>query len=366
MKHGPGLALLLVLAACVSAPPRAPETVQLTRAAFTDLPGWNDAGQDAARAAFRASCAVLAKKPDDAAMGAAYAGRVADWRQACAAPDGADFFARNFTPYRVAGEGLFTGYYVPEIAASRTRHGPYQTPVYGLPPDLVRADLGLFDAKLKGEHISGRVQGHALVPYADRAAIETAGLDAPVLFWAADPVAFFFLQIQGSGVIALDDGTRTAIAYAGENGRAYTAIGRTLIARGELARADVSLQAIRAWLLAHPDQAAEVMRSNASYVFFREGGAQGSQGTALTPLGSLAVDLRQHALGVPMYVAADPVHALLVAQDTGGAIRGPVRGDVFFGAGEEAEARAGAMKAQGQLYVLLPNDLAARLGDRWP
>jgi membrane-bound lytic murein transglycosylase A len=340
--------------------------LKLTRTDFSGLPDWSTK-QDAALTAFRNSCAILAGGPDTAPMGGAgYAGTVADWRAACAAPPGGDFFAANFTPYEVTGsDGLFTGYYEGEIAASRTRHGIYQTPVYGLPPDLVRADLGAFIPKLKGEHISGKVSGHALVPYADRAEINAKGVKAPVLFYAADEIAFFFVQIQGSSRINFDDGSKGRIAYAGENGQPYTAIGRTLIAQGELTRETVSLQSIRAWLLAHPGQARAVMETNRSFIFFREAEGAGAQGTALTPLGSMAVDLRLHALGVPFYVAAggdDPVHAVLVAQDTGGAIRGPVRGDIFFGFGAEAEHRAGLMKAPGRLFVLLPNALAERLG----
>lgn len=360
MKRLRALVLLALLAGCATQPPAVPpqpETVRLTRMTFADLPGF--AESPAALAAFRQSCAVLAGRPDTTPM--LYAGTAADWREACAAPDAPDFFERNFTPYAIAGDALFTGYYEPEIAASRTRHGRYQTPIYGLPPDLVRADLGSFIPKLKGEHISGKVQGNRLVPYADRAAIDTGGVNAPVLFWTDDPIAFFFLQIQGSGRLVLDDGSRARIAYAGENGRPYLAIGRTLIAQGELKKEDVSLQSIRAWLLAHPDRARAVMETNPSYIFFREDDARGAGGTTLTPLGSAAVDLRLHPLGVPFFVAADgpdPVHTLLVAQDTGGAIRGPARADIFFGSGPEAEARAGAMKARGRLYVLLPKTLA--------
>jgi membrane-bound lytic murein transglycosylase A len=368
-----GLAALLLLAACASPSPPPPSQsvslLKLTRTTFAALPGWTSR-QDAARTAFRKSCAILKDRPDSAPMGGVgYAGTVGDWRTACAAPD-ADGFEAGFTPFEVMDssggrDGLFTGYYEGEIAASRTRHGVYQTPVYGLPPDLVRVDLGGFLPKLKGEHISGKVAGHALVPYADRAEINAHGAKAPVLFYAADPIAFFFLQIQGSGRVTLDDGSTGRIAYAGENGQPYTAIGRTLIAQGELTRETVSLQSIRAWLLAHPDSARAVMETDRSYIFFREAEGSGAQGTALTPLGSMAVDLRLHPLGVPFFVAADgpdPVHAMLVAQDTGGAIRGAVRGDIFFGFGAEAERRAGLMKAPGRLYVLLPKALAERLG----
>jgi membrane-bound lytic murein transglycosylase A len=380
------IALLAVLAGCTSPPPPPqPGALRLTRAAFADLPEWNTTNADAALASFQRSCAVLMAKPDAAPMGGVgYAGTVGDWRSICTdAPsyankgDAKSFFEKEFTPFAVGGGtpeniGMFTGYYEPEIRGSRTRHGTYQTPVYGLPPDLVRADLGLFNPKLKGEHISGKLVGHALLPYADRAAIDTAGLDAPILFYTDDVIAFFFLQIQGSGRVAFDDGNTARIVYAGENGQTYTAIGRTLIADGSLAREDVSLQSIRAWLLANPARAAQVMETNRSYIFFAETargdaalGSKGFLGTSLTPLASLAVDSRLHALGAPFYVAADgpdPVSAVMVAQDIGGAIRGAVRGDIFFGFGAEAERRGGAMKAPGRLYLLLPAALAAKLG----
>ena len=370
MKTGLVLAALLLLVGCASLPPTPPSQpavlLKLTRAGFAELPQWSPQ-QDAARTAFRKSCAVLTGKPDSTPMGGVgYAGTVGDWRGVCAAPQTPFFFEANFVPFTVSGsDGLFTGYYEGEIAASRTRHGVYQTPVHGLPDDLVRVELGTFIPKLKGEHVSGRVAGHALVPYADRADITAKGVQAPVLFYAADPIAFFFVQIQGSARVHFDDGSQGRIAYAGENGQPYTAIGRTLIAQGELTRENVSLQSIRAWLLAHPDKAQALMNTNKSYIFFREAEGEGAQGTALTPLGSMAVDLRLHALGVPFFVAADgddPVHAVLVAQDTGGAIRGPVRGDIFFGFGAEAEHRAGLMKAPGKLFVLLPKAVADRLG----
>jgi membrane-bound lytic murein transglycosylase A len=267
---------------------------------------------------------------------------------------------------------LFTGYYEPEIRGSRTRQGAYQTPVHGMPSDLVRVDLGQFIPKFKGERVSGRVSGNTLVPYANRKEINL-GTKAPVLFYTDDAVALFFLQIQGSGRVVFTDGKTGRIGYAGENGRPYTAIGRTLIAEGVLTRENVSLQTIRAWLLANPARAQGVMEGNESYIFFEERplgdaalGATGSLGVSLTPGASLAVDPRIHALGAPFYLDAggpDPVQGLLVAQDIGGAIRGSVRGDIFFGFGPDAERRAGAMKAPGRLYVLLPNAVAARIGE---
>lgn len=375
------LAWAFLLAACTAEkPPAVAPALRLSRIAFDRLPGWQGADAASALASFQRGCAVLMQKPDASPMGGAgYAGTVGDWRSVCASAGGnaKSFFTRNFTPYAVGGDCLFTGYYEPQIRGSRNRHDGFQTPIYGLPADLVRADLGLFDPRWKGEHVSGRVSGHALLPYPGRAEIESAGVrTAPVLFYTDDAIAFFFLQIQGSGRVVFEDGGSERIAYAGENGQPYTAIGRTLIADGSLAREDVSLQSIRAWLLAHPDRAQSVMQTDKSYVFFQEEplaqtgedlalGAAGTLGAHLTPLASLAVDPRIHALGAPVFVSADgpdPVHALMVAQDTGGAILGAARGDIFFGFGKEAESRAGAMKAPGHLYLLLPNPLAAKLG----
>jgi membrane-bound lytic murein transglycosylase A len=299
-----------------------------------------------------------------------YAGTVADWLDICRAAGRATgkarvFFEQNFTPYAVSGKALFTGYYEPEIGGSRARHGAYQTPVYGPPPDLIRVDLGQFIPKLAGEHVSGRLEGQKLVPFATRAEIDAHGIpNSRILFWCDDPVALFFLQIQGSGRVRFEDGETARIAYAGENGRPYTAIGRALIEKGVLTRENVSLASIRAWLKANPKLAQAVMELDQSFVFLQEAplgdpalGSPGTMGAALTPLASLAVDARIHPLGAPFYVAAtgpDPVKGLMIGQDTGGAIRGAARGDVFFGFGPDAERRAGGLKAPGTLYVLLP------------
>lgn len=314
---------------------------------------------------------MLDRKPAKAPIGD-YAGTAGDWQKVCAhiGNEPRAFFEKNFTPYRLGGVGLFTGYYEPEIHGSRLRHDAFQTPVYGLPTDLIRVDLGAFSSKFKGEHIAGRLEGQRLVPYPDRAEIDRHGAaNAKILFWCDDPVALFFLQIQGSGRVRFEDGGVARLQYAGENGRPYTAIGRILVAGGHLARSEVSLQSIRDWLKAHPALAQGVMEADQSFVFFQEApvgdpslGSPGVEQVALTPLGSMAIDLRQNALGAPYYVATEKLKTLLIAQDTGGAIRGQVRGDIFFGFGAQAETEAGGMKAQGRLYVLLPNDVAARLG----
>lgn len=372
----------------------APGPLRLVPVEFSTLPGWGDTDPSQALAAFRRSCAVLMQKPPASTMGGAgYAGTAGDWRAVCGAiPSGRldaktarRWFETWFRPVRVsagrASEGVFTGYYEPELKASRSEHGPYRIPVYGLPRDLVSVDLGRFRENLRGERIAGRIEGRTLVPYPSRAEIDTDGLNtAPVLFYAADPVAVFFLHIQGSGRAVFGDGSVARIAYAGQNGQPYTAIGRTLIDEDALSRDNVSLQSIRAWLKAHPKEARRVMETDASYVFFREMplgdpalGSAGSESVALTPGASLAVDNRLHPLGVPVFVdasAPDPDSAkpdhpfarLLIAQDTGGAIRGPVRGDVFWGFGPAAEAIAGRMKSHGTMSVLLPKPLALRLG----
>jgi membrane-bound lytic murein transglycosylase A len=378
MKKGAGgvaLLLLLLLAAGIGWywwSQQKPGPLRLTQMTFADLPGWPQSNAAPALAAFRRSCAA-----PGAMGGAAYAGTAQDWRGPCdraaAAKDARQFFEENFIPFAIGAggqrSGIFTGYYEPQLRGSRTRHGRYQTPVYGLPPDLVRVDLGLFSPRFHGEHVSGRLAGQKLVPFAPRAVIDRDGLpDAPVLFYGDDPVAIFFLQIQGSGRVMLD-GKPMRVAYAGENGQPYTAIGHTLVARGALARSDLSLQSIRAWLKANPEAGQEVMESDKSFVFFRLApigdaalGSPGAEGVNLTPLASLAVDQRLHPLGAPFFVASDGPGGLFVAQDIGGAIRGAVRGDIFFGFGNDAERRAGTTKAQGQLFVLLPNAVAARLG----
>jgi membrane-bound lytic murein transglycosylase A len=297
------------------------------------------------------------------------------------------FFETEFAPYRISRggipEGLFTGYYEPLLNGSKTRAGPYQTPLLGVPSDLITVDLGRFREALRGQNIVGRVEQNRLVPYPTRAEIVRNGLPpAQALVYVDDPVDAFFLQIQGSGRVMLDDGTTLRAAYAGQNGQPYTAIGGVLIQMGALTRENVSMQSIRAWLAANPDRMAELLDRNASYVFFNVQplgdpsiGAAGAQGVPLTPRASLAVDSNLHPYGVPLFLETtvptpdgalpEPrFDRLLIAQDTGGAIRGAVRGDVYWGFGDEAGAIAGRMRSMGTLTVLLPRAVAARLGPR--
>jgi len=395
-RRGPSIAIAALLAAslaaCETKPPAPPpDKLIVGSARFEDLPGWSADRQGEALAALIRSCERLAGLGDESALGAnGLAGRAGDWRAVCAeaatvAPDdhvaARTFFERRFVPLAATNngraEGLFTGYFEPELRGSRNRSDPYTVPLYGRPADLVSVDLGRFRDSLRGQRIAGRVENGALRPYATRAEIEAGAIAgrAPEIVWVDDPIDAFFLHIQGSGRVVLDNGEMLRVGYAAQNGHVYVPIGRELIASGALAREEVSMQSIRAWLLANPAEAARVMHQNPSYVFFRalDGeGPLGSQGAVLTPGRSLAVDRTHIALGVPIWLdAEDPldpnarVRRLMVAQDTGGAIRGPVRGDVFWGHGAEAAERAGRMRSSGRYWLLLPREVgAARLAGR--
>lgn len=368
---------LLWLVACAVTPP--PPHLTLQPAHFADLPGWGEDNFGEALGAFVKSCGEISKRDDTATIGPPALGlKATDWQEACtaatqiAADDGAarGFFERYFTPYLAANnresEGLFTGYYEPLLNGALERGGIYQTPILRRPSDLVMVDLGRFRPAWRGERIAGRVVSGALVPYQNRAEIDRGALDAMHLeiLFVDDAVDAFFLQVQGSGRVKLPDGTLVRLGYDGQNGQAYVALGKLLIERGELTRDAVSLQSIRAWIKAHPREGAGLMDENPSYVFFREmsgDGPIGAEGVVLTPGRSLAVDRNFIPLGVPLFLIASDtdktLRRLVIAQDTGGAITGPVRGDVFWGFGQEAEAIAGTMRARGCYYLLLPKTL---------
>jgi membrane-bound lytic murein transglycosylase A len=378
-------AFLSALVACESTSP-APR-LTLTPAAYQNLPGWADDRHGEALMALQRSCARILAQSDGTALGPqGMAGRVADWRAGCAAALAADpqdhagaraLIERHFAPFAAADNdaplGLFTGYYEPELRGALARDERYAIPLYGRPADLVTVDLGLFRPEWRGQRVAGWVDGGSLRPYPSRAEIEAGALAnrARAVVWVDDPVDAFFLHIQGSGRVVLDDGRLIRVGYAAQNGHPYVAIGRELIARGAMAREDVSMQSIRAWLRANPSEMAAVMNANPSYVFFRAldgDGPLGSEGVVLTPGRSLAVDRGFIAFGVPIWLdvqdplnPATPLRRLVVAQDTGGAIRGPVRGDVFWGHGTEAAERAGRMRSQGRYWLLLPTEAAMRI-----
>ncbi|BBK34681.1 membrane-bound lytic murein transglycosylase A [Stella humosa] len=360
--------------------PETPAVLSLTPARFADLPGWTTDDQAQALPALRRSCERIAAVDPARPVGPeGVSGKAGDWRVVCTAAaqvpanDAAAarrFFETRFQPWRAADrdqtEGLFTGYYEPLLSGSRTRTQRFSTPLLRRPPDLVEVDLAQFRPALRGQRIAGRLEGGRLRPYPDRAEIEAGALQGRglELVWVDDAVDAFFLHIQGSGRVKLTDGTVLRVGYEAQNGHAYVPIGRLLADRGQIPRESVSMPSIRAWLAAHPAEAGRLMNENPSYVFFRElkgDGPLGAQGVALTPGRSLAVDPSFVPYGVPVWLdAEDPlsrsarVRRLMVAQDTGGAIRGPVRGDVFWGFGAEAAERAGLMKSRGGYWLLLP------------
>lgn len=376
------IALLAVLAACSqeTVPPAEEDALSLTPAAFADLPGWAEDDVAAALPALDRSCPRLLR--GDAARRIGPGGRfgtVGDWRPACDALDAVkagdtaalrQVLERYFAVWRASDtdpdNDLFTGYYEPELRGSYARDETYNVPIFPRPSDLVLVDLGDFRDSMKGERIAGRMEGFRLKPYDSRADIQAGSLDgkvAPIL-WLADPIDSFFLHIQGSGLVRLPDGSLTRVGYDGHNGHIYFPIGRYLISAGHVPREEMSMQAIRTWLDGNPDQMHAVMNRNPSYIFFRElksSGPIGAQGVPLTAGRSLAVDRTRHALGVPVWVDIDYGEAglrrLMVAQDTGGAIRGPVRGDFFWGSGDEAGDKAGAMAAKGRMWLLLPKTI---------
>ena len=386
------LTLMLALVSCNGgeAPPgQEAAPLRLERSSFVAFDGWNEDDQSAALAAFRLSCKRIVRLPDDRPMGRTIGGTAADWKPACKAAagpasdaDARTFFERNFEAFAVrAGDdpiGLFTGYYEPELAAVLAPDERHSVPLRARPDDLITADLGQFRDAWKGERIIGRVEDGRLVPYHERKVINAGALDgkAEALAWVADPVDAFFLEIQGSGRLSLPDGSKRRLGYEVANGHRFVAIGHVLLDEGALEKGKVSMQAIRAWLAANPARAQAVMERNPSYVFFAwrdKGDAKlgpiGAEGTQLSAGRSLAVDRKLLPFGAPLWLETDvpragsagtqPFRRLMIAQDTGGAITGPVRGDIFFGTGDQAGDVAGRMSAKGRYYVLLPKGIGA-------
>lgn len=383
----PAATLALILASCESPKEEPPRGLKLQPASFSDLPGWQE--DDVARAlpALRRSCGRLLTQPDERPLGPeGLAGSVAEWRAPCEnlanLPEDDDAALRSFLedafqPLAVSDgedtQGLFTGYYEAELNGSLERKPGYEVPLFERPTDLVEVDLRDFRADLPPERLVGHVDNGRLKPYPERAAIENghlAGQEAELL-WVSDPVDAFFLHVQGSGVVQLDNGRRLRVGFAGSNGRPFYAIGRALIEEGIIERERSSMQAIRDWLRANPDRAEALMHRNERFIFFRaiDGeGPIGAQGVALTPGRSLAVDPEELPLGAPLWLettwpASDqPLQRLMVAQDTGSAIKGVVRGDFFWGSGEAALEQAGRMRQQGRYWLLLPRSVAERYG----
>lgn len=354
--------------------------------AFTDLPGWDTDDHLAAFKAFRVSC----PRVKSAAQAGNRAGSIIIPTALLAACDAATslpepvtrsaaraFFEREFTPHRVvhpANEGLLTGYYEPVLDGSRTRDERFATPIYRRPPDLVNLVHEAERGAKANQLTHARKTATGTEPYETRAEIEGGSLSGQnlELLYLADPIDTFFMHIQGSGRIRLPDGSMVRVHYDGKNGHPYTSIGRYLIDTGTLAADKITMSALGRWLRADPERGRHVMHQNASFVFFRElqgEEAQGPLGVLSIPLvagRSLAVDAGAHAIGTPVYVSSPALthasrtkkgggfHRLMVAHDVGSAIRGPERGDIYFGSGDKAGKLAGITKHPGRFFVLLP------------
>lgn len=364
MKTFCRLLILLSLAACSS------DATRIYPAPYSSLDGWGDDAHAIAFHMFVDSCEANAKRSNAYVSKAEGPIGVREhWEETCRLAQGMEnpsnemaraFFETHFTPYKVETEskstGTLTGYYEPLLNGSLTRKAPYLTPVYGVPGDLGTRKPYYTRAEIEGGALAGR---------------------APVLLYVDDPVMLFFLHIQGSGKVRLRDGKLVGLQYAGQNGHKFVPIGRVMKEQGILTKA--SMQEIRDWLRANPDQAAQMMDVNPSYVFFKlspgDQMAKGALGIPLTPLRSLAIDDDRATYGVPTYLDAVvsnvnggplPLKRLFLSQDTGGALKGPHRGDIFFGRGEDAEWQAGHQNAQGNIYWLLPAAPGAYLQDGLP
>lgn len=404
----------------------------LIKTDFSHLPGWDKDDHNLALETLQKSCLIIAKQDPKKPFSSSIPqiGTFENWQKICLAINQVDrsnvanarkFFEYWFKPYRIYNnfktQGLFTGYYLPTLKCSLTKSEQYVEPIYAIPDDWVKVDLGIFDEKLKGRTIVGRVKNHLLSRYPDRAAIIKGAIDkkSKVLAWCDDKIDVAFAHVQGSAIVQLDsnqediqmsipadsaggkdkipemyfpianDATVSVesqyficrppepkqflIGYEGANGRSYTSIGKVLIKSKELTPQNSSMQDIRAWLMQHPEKIDTILNQNASYVFFRilkNVAPLGSQQVPLTPERSLAVDKKYLPLGVPIWldtVAPEtesqisvPFQHLLIAQDVGGAIKGIIRGDVYWGGGDKASFVAGHMKSQGGYWILLPRN----------
>jgi membrane-bound lytic murein transglycosylase A len=322
---------------------------------------------DAAMASFRTSCPGLVRREDLSGLT-----QKEDWQAACDAVkswtgDGLSFFASYLEAVQVGdGKAFATGYYEPEILASRTQGPGFQIPIYRRPAELVEVDLGSFSSDLKGRKIRGQVKNGSLVQYLDRTAIENGGLKGRGLeiAYAADAVEFFFLQVQGSGRLRMPDGTVVRIGYDNQNGHPYTGIGKLMKQRGLVT--DGSMQGLGVYLRANPEDGRKIMQENKSFVFFREEtkpGPLGAMGYQVIAESSVAADPKFIPLGAPVWLSMDRAepNGLWIAQDTGGAIRGANRVDTFWGAGARAVGIAGGMSARGSALLFIPKASVARL-----
>ena len=365
------------------------KSLALKEATFKQLPGWNNAPVKKSLTAFKSSCKTFLKQDPNHSAGSEYLTlNVSDWQKVCLAAMQVDsnsntaakhFFETWFAPVEFYKQkpvqGLFTGYFLPELQGNTAKTNEYNTPIYGLPSSRITANLGLFDPALKNKRITGRVDNSKLIPFYTREEISHGALHgkAPVLFWVKSPIDRLFLEIEGSGTVKLDNGKSVYIGYAGENGRPYQSIASIMIKKGIFTRDNASSAKIKEYFNAHPNEIEPILNKNQSFIFFRKlpsNAAIGAQGVPLTPGYTLAVDRKWVPFGTPVWLnttkmdletkTRQPFNRLMVAQDTGGAIRGVVRGDIFLGAGKKAATPASHLKEEGRYWLLLPRHAMAR------
>ncbi len=371
-------AIASLLAACTTTPPEKPTKpgevkLSLKPVDYAQLPAMPEENWQPALAAFKESCEKMASRPG--------------WEEVCAKAkflplnQAKTFFSAYFTPYQAIAEtvdqsgtvsvsdsGKMTGYYEPILYGSRKKKTPYVYPLHTMPSDLITVDLAEIYPQLKGLRLRGQIEGNRLVPYDSRAQLAKRNLDKYAIAWVEDPVAAFFLQVQGSGRIVLPDGSYMRVGYGDVNGHPYRGIGNYLVRQGYLKSHELSMQCIQAWAKKNPKKVQAVLNQNPSYVFFIERkdqdpneGPIGAQGVPLTEKGSVAVDRRYYQLGWPIVVDVEQSNPdmkftrAVVAQDTGGAIKGPIRFDFYWGSGDEAALAAGRQNSQVKAWVLLPN-----------
>ncbi len=357
------------------APPVTPAPhAEYERARWADLPGWASDAMKDAWPAFLESCGVL--------------GQHTEWAIPCSAAQATHpatsqevrtFFERYFEPYGIVEKvgtqedryGLITGYFEPLLHGARMPSAEFDTPLYSPPPDLLTVDLSSVYPDLKGKRIRARLDGNKVVPYYSREdLVRDASLKGHEIVWVDDPLGAFFLEVQGSGRVELPDGETIRLHYADENGYPYRSIGRYLVDRGELKPEEATMPGIRLWARSHPSRVQALLDADPSVVFFREEplgdpalGPQGTLGVPLTPGRSIAVDPAAVPAGAPVFLAttfpdsAVTLQRLVVAQDTGGAIRGAVRADLFWGMGTEAAGEAGEMRQSGRLWLIWPKGM---------
>lgn len=351
--------LLFFLAGCTGGSKDNFESRKIT---FADLSGWQQENHLEAIEVFKKSCPILAKKSRPTSSGSDINITASTWSSLCEDATTAttqiqakEFFESRFVPYRIANngneKGLFTGYYEPVLYGSLKKNGSYKYPLYAVPPELKNQKPYLTHAEINAGGLTGR------------------GLE---LLWVDDPVMIFFMQVQGSGRIRLPDGNELRVGYGDQNGHPYVSLGKIMGDEGYIPSDKVNFFTIRQWLYDHPKQAFSVMEKNPSYVFFKiidKPEVVGAIGANLTPARSIAIDSKYIPYGLPVYMettlptktGAVPFQRLMTAQDTGGAIKSPVRADIFFGEGQDAEYLAGYMKNKGIYSLLVPKEITSQL-----